>query len=102
MDAQFAGIGSEMAVEQAHQGRFAGAVLADDPVHLATPDDQVNPVIRRDFAEMLVNAAEFDGGGQRPAIAPGLILPAMIRARASSALARICGVISALSLSSIA
>ncbi len=102
VDAQFAGIGFEMPVEQPHQGRFAGAVFADNAVHLTGPDNQIDAVIRLDRAKALVDAAEFDGRSQRPVIAPGLILPAMIWARASSALACIAGVTSALLLSSIA
>ena len=99
-----AGIGWEMPVEQPHQGRFAGAVFADDPVHTAARDHKVDPIIRPDRAEALVDAAALDGGRRYLLChgSAGRIRPAMISARAVSAFSRITGVTSALLLSSIA
>jgi hypothetical protein len=93
-----------MTVEQPHQGRFASAVFADDPVHIAGRDHKVDPVICPDRTEAFVDAAALDGGRRYLLChgSAGRIRPAMISARAVSALSRITGVTSALLLSSIA
>jgi hypothetical protein len=100
-----AGIGQKMPVEQPHQGRLAGAVFPDDPVHGAARNLEVDPVIRPDRAEAFADAATRDSGRRLlwlPHGSAGWIRPAMISARAASAFSRIAGVTSALLLSSIA
>src|SRR6516162_2946356 len=100
-----AGIGREVPVEQPHQGRLPGAVLTDDPMNGAARNRKVDPVIRPDRAEALVGAAALDGGRRLLPLrhgSAGRIRPAMISARAASALSRIAEVTSVLLLSSIA
>ena len=62
VDADFARIGFVEAVEDRHEGRFAGAVLADDPVDRAARHRKINRLIGVHGAEALVDAGEFDGG----------------------------------------
>src|SRR6516165_8420499 len=88
-----------------HQGRLPGAVLTDDPMNGAARNRKVDPVIRPDRAEALVGAAALDGGRRLLPLrhgSAGRIRPAMISARAASALSRIAEVTSVLLLSSIA
>ena len=94
-----------MPVEEPHQGGFAGAVLADDPVHGAARNLEVDPVIRPNGAEAFVDAEARDGGRRLLSLrhgSAGWIRPAMISARAASAFTRISAVTSAALLSSIA
>jgi hypothetical protein len=60
-DADLAGIGLVVAVEDAHQGRLAGAVLADDAVDRAARDGDGDGTVGMDGAETLVDADQFDG-----------------------------------------
>jgi hypothetical protein len=60
VDADFAAIGSIEAVEDGHQRRLAGAVLADDAVHRAAPDLEVDVLVGMHRAEALVDADQFD------------------------------------------
>jgi hypothetical protein len=60
VDADFAAVGSVEAVEDRHQGRFAGAVFAHDAMHRAAPDGEVDVTIGVDGAEMLVDADKLD------------------------------------------
>ena len=99
------GIGRGMPVKQPHQGRFAGTVFADDPMHSAARDREVGPVIRPDRAEALADAVTFDGWRRLLWLSQGSagwIRPATISVRAVSVFSRIPGVTSALLLSSIA
>ena len=57
-------IGLVEAVEDRHQGRLAGAVLADDAVDRAALDDEVDRPVGVDGAEALVDVLQLDGGGQ--------------------------------------
>ena len=61
-DADLARIRLVEAVEDRHQGRLAGAVLADDAVDGAALDPQRDVVIGRDRAEPLGDARKFDRG----------------------------------------
>ena len=65
IDADLAGIGLVEAVEDRHQRRFAGAVLADNAVDRALADRQVDVLVGVDGAEALVDADQLDGGRQR-------------------------------------
>ena len=58
-------VGTVVAVEDAHEGRLAGAVLADDAVDRAGPDRQADVLVGVDLAEPLVDAAELDDRGRR-------------------------------------
>ena len=53
-------IGPVVAVEDVHQRRLAGAVLADDAVDRAGGDLQIDGLVGVDRAEALVDAAELD------------------------------------------
>ncbi len=59
-DADLAAVGLVEAVEDRHQRRLAGAVLADDAVDRAAGNLEVNVAIGVDRAEALVDADEFD------------------------------------------
>ena len=59
-DADAAAIGLIEAVEDVHQGRFAGAILADDAVNRAGRDTQVDALVGVDRPEMLVDADQLD------------------------------------------
>ena len=62
VDADFARVGLVEAVENRHQRRFSGAVLADDAVNDPALDDQIDVVVGVNRAEALVDADQFDGG----------------------------------------
>jgi hypothetical protein len=64
-DADLARIGPVVAVEDAHQGRLAGAVLADDPVDRALGHGQADRLVGVNGAEALVDPDEFDRGRGR-------------------------------------
>ena len=67
-------VGFVEAVEDRHQRRFAGAVLADDAVDDAALDDEIDVLVGVNRAEALVDADEFDGGSgcARPqSVTPG-------------------------------
>ena len=66
VDADLAGIGFVEAVQDRHQGRFAGAVLADDAVDRAARDGKAHVAVGVDGAEALVDAAKLDRGITRP------------------------------------
>ena len=55
-------VGTLHAVEDLHQGRLAGAVLADDGVDRAAPRPEVDVVVGDDTGEALGDALELDGG----------------------------------------
>jgi len=63
VDADFAHVGGVEAIEDRHQRRFAGAVLADDAVDRTATHRKVNVPVCLDGAETLGNADQFDGGG---------------------------------------
>src|SRR5262249_5604202 len=52
------------AVEDLHERRLAGAVLADEGVDLALADGEVDAVVREDAREALRDAAHLDGEGE--------------------------------------
>ncbi len=56
-DPDFAGVRLIVAVEDAHQGRLAGAVLADDAMDAAPPHLEPDVAIGVHRAETLVDAA---------------------------------------------
>ena len=62
VDPDLAGVGFIEAVEDRHQRRLAGAVLADDAVDEAALDDEIDVGVGVNRAEALVDADEFDGG----------------------------------------
>ncbi len=75
VDADLARIGVVVAVEDAHQRRLAGAVLADDAVDRALRDRDRDVAIGVHRAEALVDADQLDrrrrrGAGQRRAPLP--------------------------------
>ena len=47
--------------ENANQGRFAGAVLADNRMNFAGPDVKIDPVERERGAELLADALQASG-----------------------------------------
>ena len=55
-------------VEDVHQGRLAGAVLAEQCVHLAAPDVEIDIVVGDDPRELLADAPHFQDEriGHRP------------------------------------
>ena len=60
--------------EDLHQGRLAGAVLADQRVHLAGPEIEIDVAERRDPAERFANARRLEDDAVapvRPAGRPG-------------------------------
>jgi hypothetical protein len=68
-----AGAGFDHAVEDLHQGRFAGPVLPEQGVDLARLHDEVDAVIRQQFAITLGDAPQLDeghGGARAVAHAP--------------------------------
>ena len=64
VDADLASVGFIEAVQNRHQCRFAGAVLADDAVDDSALDDEVDVVVGVNRAEALIDADEFDGGSR--------------------------------------
>ena len=68
VDADLAGVGLVEAVEDRHQRRLAGAVLADDAVDGAAADGEVDVPVGLDRPEALGDADELDG--ERRAAAP--------------------------------
>ncbi len=62
VDADFACVGFVEAVEDRHQRRLAGAVLADDAVDDAALDDEIDVLVGVDRAEALVDADQLDRG----------------------------------------
>ena len=60
VDQDLAAVGLVEAVEDVHQRRLAGAVLADDAVDRAGRDDEVDVAVGVDRAEALVDAAQLD------------------------------------------
>ena len=63
LDADLAGIGLVEAVEDRHQRRLAGAVLADDAVDRARLDLKIDGAVGVDRTEALVDADQLDGEG---------------------------------------
>ena len=59
-----AGVRVVQAVEDVHQRRLAGAVLAEQRVDLAAPELKVDVVVREDARELLGDPAELEDGGQ--------------------------------------
>src|SRR5690606_35739425 len=62
VDQDRARVGLVKPVEGLHQGRLAGAVLADDGVDLTVPHDEVDPVVGDHPGERLGDAPQLDGG----------------------------------------
>jgi hypothetical protein len=62
VEAEFARIGLEVAVEDADQRRLAGAVVADEAEDLARVDRDRDAAQRLDPAEALADAVGRDGG----------------------------------------
>jgi hypothetical protein len=60
VDEDVAVVGLVEAVEDRHEGGFAGAVFADDAVNGALADLQVDVPVGVDEAEALVDALQFD------------------------------------------
>ena len=55
--------GRRQPVQDVHQGRLAGAVLAEQGVDLAGPDVEVDPVVRDDAGIALGDPAHLERGG---------------------------------------
>ena len=55
IDADGAGIGLVKAVEDIHQGRFAGTILPDDSVNRAGADLEIDILVRPVAAEALID-----------------------------------------------
>jgi len=62
MPANLARVGGMNTGEHLDQGRFAGAVLAEQAVHLAVLHRQRDVVIRKNPGKLLGDADELDGG----------------------------------------
>ncbi len=56
-------VGVVQAVEDAHQGRLARAVFAQQGMDLPAAQVEIHPVVRHKRAESLVDVAHFDGEG---------------------------------------
>ena len=56
-------VGRRQPVEDVHQGRLAGAVLAEQRVDLARPDVEVDPVVGDDARIALGDPAHLERGG---------------------------------------
>ena len=56
-------VGRGQPVQDVHQGRLAGAVLAEQRVDLAGPDVEVDPVVCDDARIALRDAAHLQRGG---------------------------------------
>ncbi len=63
LDTDRAGVGRLHPGEDVHQGRLAGAILAEDRVDLARPEVERDAVIGHDRAEALADVAHLDEGG---------------------------------------
>src|SRR5262249_13153471 len=61
-DAALASIGLVVAIEDAHQRRLAGPILADDAVDRAARDRDRDGASGAHRAEALADADQFDGG----------------------------------------
>ena len=91
VDADFAGVGLVEAVENRHQRRLAGPVLADDAVDDAALDDEIDVIVGVNRAEALVDADQFDGGrgfvghSHHPPILPTTSWPGLTRPSRSRA-----------------
>src|ERR1700674_447442 len=53
-------VGSIEAVEDVHQGRLAGAVFAEERMHFAPPDVEVDTVVREDSGELLADSTHLE------------------------------------------
>src|SRR5262245_5668090 len=60
LDEDLALVGLVEAVEDVHQGRLAGAVLAEERVHLAAAQVEVDAVVRDDAREALRDALQLE------------------------------------------
>jgi hypothetical protein len=65
VDADLTAVGFIKTVQDRHQRRFAGAVLADNAVDDAALDDEIDVVVGVNGAEALIDADQFDGGSRR-------------------------------------
>src|SRR5690606_13309237 len=86
VDADLAGISLVEAIEDRHQRRLAGAVLADDAVDGALGDGEADVLVGMHRAEALVDAGQLDGGSRHGAlvIASKAIAYGMRRPRADA------------------
>jgi hypothetical protein len=64
-NADLALIGPKMAVEDVHQRRLAGAVLADQPADAAARDYEIDVAVRGGRAEAFADPAQLDRGRSR-------------------------------------
>jgi hypothetical protein len=55
-------VGLVEAVEDAHERRLPGAVLAEQGVHLAPPDVEIDVVVGENAGELLRDAPELEEG----------------------------------------
>ena len=62
VEQDLAGVGRREAVQDVHEGRLAGAVLAEQRVDLAWPDLEVDPVVRDDARIALGDPAHLECG----------------------------------------
>ena len=62
LDHDLALVGGVKAVEDVHQGRFAGPVLAQKGMDLAVPKVEVDVIVGEDARELLRDAAELEDG----------------------------------------
>ena len=62
--ADLAGVGLVQPVEDVHQRRLAGAVLAQQRVHLAAREVEVDVVVGDDPRELLGDPAHLENGGR--------------------------------------
>ena len=71
LDANLPGIRADEAGEDADQRRLAGSVLAEQAVHLARPEPQVDGVVREHARERLRDSRELDDRRVVPSVHPG-------------------------------
>ena len=60
-------VGPVEPVDDVHQRRLAGAVLAEEGVHLARDEVEVDVVVREDARELLGDAAQLEDGARAEA-----------------------------------
>ena len=65
VDQDLAAVRPVEAIGDAHRGRFPRAVLADQGVNRARPDQDVHPVVGQHVPEPFGDVAEFEHYGKR-------------------------------------
>ena len=84
VEQDLARVGREQPVQDVHQRALAGAVLAEEGVDLAGPDEQVDAVVGDDAGEALGDAAHLEArGGRARATSGSIVMPPVARSAAA-------------------